>query len=153
MIRAAGDWPRASGHVCASAEEAHMAKTIINPREMAAPAGYSYAVKKSGTPVFIAGQVALDRDGRLVGENDVAAQVEQVFQNLRTVVQACGGTLDDVVKINVYVTDASYRPAVAAARQRHFEEGHYPASTYVVVSALAVPQLLVEIEAVAMIDA
>jgi enamine deaminase RidA (YjgF/YER057c/UK114 family) len=128
-----------------------MAKTVINPPEMAPPTGYSYAIKNTGTPVFISGQVALDAQGRLVGENDVAAQVEQVFQNLRTVVQACDGTLDDVVKITIFVTDASYRPAVAAARQRHFKEGQYPASTYLVVSALAVPQLLVEVEAVAMI--
>jgi len=128
-----------------------MAKTIINPPEMAPPTGYSYAIKKSGTPVFISGQVALDGKGNLVGENDAAAQVEQVFANLRTVVQACGGTLDDVVKLNIYVTDAAYRPAVAAARLKHFKEGQYPASTYVVVSALAVPALLVEIEAVAMI--
>ena len=66
--------------------------------------------------MFIAGQVALDGQGKLVGENDVAAQVEQVFQNLRTVVEACGGSLDDVVKITIFVTDPSYRPAVAAAR-------------------------------------
>jgi len=128
-----------------------MAKTVVNPAGMAPPTGYSYAIKKPGTPVFISGQVALDGDGRLVGENDVAAQVEQVFRNLRTVVEGCGGTMDDVVKITIFVTDASYRPAVAAARQRHFKEGAYPASTYLVVSALAVPQLLVEIEAVAMI--
>lgn len=128
-----------------------MAKTIINPPEMAPPTGYSYAIKKSGTPVFISGQVALDGKGNLVGENDAAAQVAQVFANLRTVVQACGGTLDDIVKLNIYVTDAAYRPAVAAARLQHFKDGQYPASTYVVVSALAVPSLLVEIEAVAMI--
>lgn len=129
-----------------------MTKTVINPPEMAPPSGYSYAIKKSGTPVFISGQVALDGQGRLIGENDAAAQVEQVFQNLRTVVQACGGSMDDVVKITVFVTDASFRPAVAAARQRHFKEGQYPASTYLVVSALAVPQLLVEVEAVAIIE-
>jgi enamine deaminase RidA (YjgF/YER057c/UK114 family) len=128
-----------------------MAKTIVNPPGMAPPSGYSYAVKKTGTPVFISGQVALDGAGKLVGENDVAAQTEQVFQNLRTVVEAAGGTLDDVVKITIYVTDPSYRPAVAAGRQRWFAEGQYPASTYLVVSALAVPQLLVEVEAVAMI--
>lgn len=128
-----------------------MAKQIINPAGMAPPSGYSYAVRKSGTPVFISGQVALDADGRLVGEGDAAAQTEQAFKNLRTVVEACGGTLDDIVKITVFVTDPSYRPAVAAARQKHFTEGQYPASTYLVVSALAVPQLLVEIEAVAMI--
>jgi enamine deaminase RidA (YjgF/YER057c/UK114 family) len=128
-----------------------MTRTVINPPEMAPPTGYSYAIKKSGTPVFLSGQVALDGAGRLVGENDVAAQVEQVFRNLSIVVQACGGSLDDIVKITIYVTDASYRPAVAAARERHFKAGRYPASTYVVVAGLAVPQLLVEIEAVAMI--
>jgi enamine deaminase RidA (YjgF/YER057c/UK114 family) len=129
-----------------------MAKTVINPATLAAPSGYSYAVKKTGTPVFISGQVALDGQGKLVGESDAAAQTEQVFANLRTVVEACGGTLDDVVKITIFVTDPSYRPAVAAARSKWFKEGQYPASTYLVVSALAVPQLLVEVEAVAMID-
>ncbi len=128
-----------------------MPKQIVNPTTMAPPTGYSHAVKKSGTPVFIAGQVALDPQGRLVGEGDVAVQVEQVFRNLRTVVEACGGTMDDIVKITIYTTDAAHRRPIAAARQRHFKEGAYPASTYLVVSALAVPQLLVEIEAVAMI--
>jgi enamine deaminase RidA (YjgF/YER057c/UK114 family) len=127
-------------------------KQIVNPAGMAPPSGYSYAVRKAGAPVFISGQVALGADGKLVGEGDATAQTEQVFRNLRSVVESCGGTLDDIVKINIYVTDAAYRPAVAAARQRHFKEGQYPASTYVVVSALAVPQLLVEIEAVAMIE-
>ncbi len=129
-----------------------MAKQIINPKSMAPPVGYSYAVKKSGTPVFIAGQVSIDGHGRIVGEGDVAAQVEQSFQNLRTVVEACGGTMEDIVKLNIYTTDATYRPAIAAARQRHFKDGQYPASTYVVISALAVPPLLVEVEAVAMIE-
>ena len=128
-----------------------MAKTVINPPQMAAPNGYSYAIKKSGTPVFISGQVALDGAGKIVGENDAAAQTEQVFQNLRTVVEACGGTLDDVVKLTIFVTDPSYRPAVAAARLKWFKEGQWPASTYLVVSALAVPTMLVEIEAIAMI--
>jgi enamine deaminase RidA (YjgF/YER057c/UK114 family) len=129
-----------------------MGKQIITPAKMAAPAGYSYAVKKSGTPVFIAGQVALDAQGRVVGEGDAAAQAEQALQNVRTVVEACGGTMNDIVKINIYVTDAAYRAAVVSARQRHFQEGQYPASTYVVVAGLAIPQLLVEVEAVAMID-
>jgi len=129
-----------------------MAKQIINPPQMPAPRGYSYAVKKSGTPVFISGQVAIDGQGKLVGENDATAQVEQVFRNLRTVVEASGGTLDDIVNLHIYVTDAAYRTAVVAARDRHFKAGQYPASTYLVVSALAVPQLLIEIEAVAMVD-
>lgn len=129
-----------------------MPKQIVNPAGVSKPKGYSHAVKKSGTPVFLAGQVALDADGTLVGEGDVAVQVEQVFQNLRTVVAACGGTMDDVVKLTIYVTDVSHRAAVAAARLRHFPDGQYPASTYLVISALAAPQFLVEIEAVAMLE-
>ena len=128
-----------------------MAKDIINPAGMAPPSGYSYAVRKSGTPVYISGQVALDAEGKLVGEGDAAAQTEQVFRNLRTVVEAAGGTMDDIVKITVFVTDPAYRPAVGAARLKHFRDGQYPASTYLVVSGLAIPQLLVEIEAIAVI--
>lgn len=128
-----------------------MSKQIINPSTMPAPAGYSYAVKKSGTPVYISGQVAIDGAGKLVGEGDAAAQTEQVFANLRTVVEAAGGTLADIVKLTIYVTDAAYRPAVAAARQKHFADGQYPASTYLVISGLALPQLLVEIEAIAVV--
>jgi enamine deaminase RidA (YjgF/YER057c/UK114 family) len=128
-----------------------MSKQIINPAGMAPPTGYSYAVKKSGTPLYISGQVAFDGDGKLVGEGDAAAQTEQVFRNLRSVVEAAGGTLDDIVKITVFVTDPAYRPAIGAARQKHFTDGHYPASTYLVVSALALPSLLVEIEAIAVL--
>lgn len=128
-----------------------MSKTVINPPSLAKPTGYSYAIKKTGTPVFISGQVALDGEGKLVGEGDAAAQTEQVFKNLQAVVEGCGGTLDDIVKITIFVTDPSYRPAVGAARLKWFKEGEWPASTYLVVSALAVPTMLVEIEAVAMI--
>jgi enamine deaminase RidA (YjgF/YER057c/UK114 family) len=129
-----------------------MPKQIINPSNMAKPAGYSYAVKKRGTPVFISGQVGIDAEGRVVGEGDAAAQTAQAFDNLRTVVEASGGSMNDIVKITIFVTDPAYRGAVVAARQRYFTEGEYPASTYLVVAALAVPQLLVEVEAVAMID-
>jgi len=64
-----------------------MPRQIVNPSGVSKPQGYSHAVKKSGTPVFLSGQVALDADGKLVGAGDVAAQVEQVFQNVRTVVE------------------------------------------------------------------
>jgi enamine deaminase RidA (YjgF/YER057c/UK114 family) len=113
--------------------------------------GYSRAVRL-GPLVHVSGTTANGPDGKLVGAGDIAAQVEQVFRNVRTVVEGCGGTMDDIVKITVYVTDAAHRPAVAAARQRHFPDGRYPASTYLVVSGLAIPELLVEIEAVAMVE-
>ena len=92
------------------------------------PTGYSYAVKKSGTPVFISGQVGIGGDGRSPETAASSAQTEQVFQNLRTVVEACGGSMDDIVKITVFVTDPAFRSAVVAARQRHFTQGDYPAS-------------------------
>jgi reactive intermediate/imine deaminase len=129
-----------------------MAKEIINPPTVAAPTGYSHAVKKSGTPVFIAGQVATDASGKVVGEGDIAAQAEQVLTNLKAVVEGCGGSVSDIVKITVFVTDLAYRPAVAAARQKFFTDGEYPASTFLVVSSLATPAFLIEIEAVAMIE-
>lgn len=129
-----------------------MPKEIVTPAGVHRPTGYSHAIKKTGTPVFIAGQVALDADGRLVGEGDIEAQVEQVFRNLRAVVEACGGSMADIVKLTIYVTDLAYRPAVVAARQRYFPDGAYPASTFLVISSLAQPQCLVEIEAVAMIE-
>ena len=127
-------------------------KTVINPPEMAAPTGYSYAIKKTGMPVFISGQVALDGKGTLVGENDVAAQVEQVFANLRSVVGACGGTLDDVVKITIYVTDINQRQGVHKARQEYFS-GDFPTATTVQVVALADPAYRVEIDVIAHIGA
>jgi enamine deaminase RidA (YjgF/YER057c/UK114 family) len=128
-----------------------LTREIVKPKGMAPANGYSYAIKKSGMPVFLAGQVALDADGALVGEGDVAVQVEQVFQNLKTVVEACGGGIEDIVKLNIYATSPEQRPAIAAARQRWFPDGQYPASTYVVVAALAAPVFLVEIEAVAIL--
>ncbi len=129
-----------------------MPKQVINPPGVSMPTGYSHAVKKSGTPVFIAGQVAVNGQGQIVGEGDIAAQAEQVYQNLRAVVEGCGGTLDDIVKLTVYTTDIAHRPAIAAARERHFKDGTFPASTFLVISSLAQAQFLVEIEAVAMIE-
>lgn len=129
-----------------------MSKQAIRPQGILNAPGYSHAVLKSGTPVFISGQVAQEESGAIVGEGDIEAQVAQVFRNLRTVVNACGGSMDDIVKINVYTTDLSYRPAIGAARLKTFRAGLMPASTFVVVSSLADPRLLVEIEAVAMID-
>ena len=128
-----------------------MSHRHLQPEGLAQPRGYSHVVSARGTSVFIAGQVAFDAEGRVVGAGDLRAQTEQVFKNLQAVVEGCGGTMDDIVKITIFVTDPSYRPAVAAARLKWFKEGEWPASTYLVVSALAVPTMLVEIEAVAMI--
>ena len=110
---------------------------------------YSHAVKM-GDLIFVAGEVANDVNGNLVGEGDVAAQTEQVFKNLAAVLEAAGSGMDKVGKVTVFTTKLEYRPIIHKIRSRIFEEaGHLPASTLAVVSSLADPRWLVEIEAVA----
>lgn len=126
-----------------------MSYQIIAPKTVHPTKGYSHAVRM-GDLVFVSGQVSLDTSGALVGKDDVATQTEQAFANLRAVLEASGSGLDRVGKITVYTVKPEYRPAIAAVREKVFAAvGHYPASTYVVISALAVPDWLVEIEAVA----
>jgi len=127
-------------------------RTFVRPASMQNSPAYSHAVIKSGTPVFVSGQVALDGNGEIVGEGDIRAQTQQVLANLRTVVVACGGSVDDIVKLTVYTTDLAYRPAIGEARAAMFRAGESPASTFVVVSSLADPRFLVEIEAIAVIE-
>ena len=127
-----------------------MTRAIISPPFVHKTAGYSHAVQ-AGNTLYIAGQVATDPEGNLVGEGDIEAQVAQVWRNLRSVIGYAGGTVDDIVKITVFTTDLAYRPAIAAERERVFPNGRYPASTFLVVQSLARPELLVEIEAIAVL--
>ena len=103
-----------------------------------------------GDTVYVSGQVALDGDGRLVGPGDVVAQTRQVLENIRRVLAAGGATLDDVVKVTVYLANVDDRPRVNEVRQAYFGANR-PASTLVEISRLALPGLLVEIEAVAVV--
>ena len=111
---------------------------------------YSQAVRM-GELVFTAGHVSLDRSGNLVGAGDIRAQTEQVFSNLSAVLEAAGSGLDKVGKVTVFIVDLEHRPIVHEVRSRIFAEiGHFPASTLAVVSSLAKPEWLVEIEAIAL---
>lgn len=116
------------------------------------PPGYSQCVKVTGARalLFLAGQVAYDQGGGVAHRGDFAGQARQVFGAIRAHVEAAGGTLADVVKINTYVTDARYRPEFRAVRQEFFGDKG-PASTMVEVSALAHPDYLIEVEAIAVI--
>jgi enamine deaminase RidA (YjgF/YER057c/UK114 family) len=130
-----------------------MAKTSINPEAMAPPVGpYAHVVSAppGGRVVFCAGAVALDADGNVVGKDDIVAQTRQVMENLRQALGAAGATFADVVKITNYVTDASQWPQVLPVRAEYLREP-YPASTFVEVRALMFPELLIEIEAVAVV--
>ena len=101
-----------------------------------------------GDTIYTAGQVALDSDGNVVGPGDMKAQTRQVMENLKTVLEAAGSSLEDVVKVVVYVTDMSRMAEVQEVRREYFSNSR-PASTGVEITALAFPGLLVEIEAVA----
>lgn len=125
--------------------------TVIQPDTVHDTTAFSYShAVRMGDLIFVAGQVAHDQNGNLVGEGDVAAQTEQVFRNLQAVLEAAGSGFDKVGKVTVLTTKLEYRPIIHEIRSRIFKEvGHLPASTLAVVSSLADPRWLVEIEAVA----
>src|SRR5579864_4987033 len=104
--------------------------------------------KQIGNTIYVSGQVAYDPDGKLVGEGDMKAQTRQVFENITNVLHSAGSSLKDVVKINTYITDGSKFMDMLAVRSEIFGDDP-PASTAVVVAALAFPGLLIEVEAIA----
>ncbi|MFI5811334.1 RidA family protein [Streptomyces sp. NPDC051643] len=124
---------------------------IHAPDGVAPAAAYSHVVLGTGRFVAVSGQLALDEDGRLVGEGDPAAQARQVFENLRRCLAAAGATFDDVVKLTFFVTDMAHMPAVRAARDAHIPADRLPAASAVQVAALVGPEFLMEIEAYAVL--
>ena len=125
----------------------------INPPELGDPPGYSQIVDVSAIRlVFIAGQTALDRDGKIVGKNDFATQAEQVFENLGIALQASGCSAANLVKLTVFLTDMDNLGRYREARNRFFASVTPPAApavTLVEVSKLYGPDFLIEIEAIA----
>jgi enamine deaminase RidA (YjgF/YER057c/UK114 family) len=123
---------------------------FINPPGLVKPGGYTHVVLASdGRTAYIAGQVAIDSTGQVVGAGDFAAQAEQVFANLGRALASVGGSLGDILKTTTYLTDLQYLPALREARGRHLNPARPPANTLIVVSGLARAELLLEIEAVA----
>ena len=98
--------------------------------------------------MFISGQASLDEQGNLVGVGDFDAQAEQSFRNLERVLKAGGSSLDKVVKVTIYMTDITQFPKIVELRKRFFSKP-YPADTIVEVKALGLPELQIEIEAIA----
>lgn len=128
-----------------------MRMEVIQPKTVHDTTAYSYShAVRLGDLIFLAGEVARDKDGKLVGKGDVKAQTEQVFKNLKAVLEAAGSSLSKVAKVTVFTTKLEYRPIIHEVRARAFKEaGHLPASTLAVVTSLADPDWLVEIEAIA----
>lgn len=113
------------------------------------PPGYSHAVQAAGL-IFVSGQVSLDGDGSVVGVGDIGEQARQAFRNLGAVLEAAGASFADLVKLTYFVRDINAVRAIRAARDEFVNTANPPASTLVEVSRLFVPELLIEIEAVAL---
>ena len=129
-----------------------LALQFINPPTVSKPSGYTHAVKATGCQlVYLSGQVALDVKGQPVGKDDFHAQAEQVFRNLEEVLKASGGGFGDVVKMNSYVVGLTPERLgeLRAVRAKHLSQENPPASTLIGVQALARPEFLLEVEAVA----
>jgi reactive intermediate/imine deaminase len=132
-------------------EQGGAAVERINPQGLSTPTGYSHVVStRGGKTIYVAGQVAFDAKGQLVGKGDLAAQAKQVFENLAIALKAAGATFANVVKVTYYMRDASQVAVVRDIRSKYFTS-ELPASTLVEVPRLANPDFLIEIEVIAVV--
>jgi enamine deaminase RidA (YjgF/YER057c/UK114 family) len=123
---------------------------FLNPSALASPSGYSHVVRVTGgQTIYLAGQVALDASGAVVGRGDFRAQTQQVFENIKAALAAVGADFSHVVKLNFYLVDQAHLPILREVRDLYVNTQAPPASTAVVVRGLAREEFLLEIEAVA----
>ena len=123
----------------------------MNPPTLSAPTGYTHVVQvHRGRTVYIAGQVAFDKSGNVVGKGDFAAQATQVFENLKLALAAAGATFDNLVKVTTFVTDLSQIQVLREIRAKYYGK-NAPASTLVQITQLANPAFMIEIEAIAVV--
>jgi reactive intermediate/imine deaminase len=128
-----------------------MPYTTITTPEAKPVAHYKMATRmEGGRLLYIAGQVARDAEGNVLAPGDIRTQARQVFQNVQRVLQAAGGDFADLLKVTTYITRIEDFPAVAEVRSQFFS-GELPASTLIVVTRLAQPELLIEVEGMAAI--
>jgi enamine deaminase RidA (YjgF/YER057c/UK114 family) len=131
-----------------------MARQHINPAGVSAPTSYTHVVAAEGRRiVFISGQVAINPKGEIVGEGDLSKQAEQVFENLKTCLASAGATFADVTKMTTFIVNykPEDRPVLGGVRARYLPAENPPASTLVGVQALARPEIMIEIEATAVL--
>ncbi|HZW90243.1 MAG TPA: RidA family protein [Myxococcaceae bacterium] len=124
--------------------------SFVNPPGLSKPSGFTHVVEVTpGRILYVAGQVARDADGNLVGKGDMRAQSEQVFRNIQTALGSRGATLADIVQLTAYVRDMSQLAAYREVRERVLGTNPRPASSLVGVAALASDDYLLEVEVVA----
>ncbi len=132
-----------------------MPNRFIKPEGLSNNPAYTHVVAATGaTTVYISGQVAVDASGATVGAGDLEAQTRQVMENLKVALASASATFDDVVKITTYVVgyEPAMRPVIAGVRGAYLSGDNPPASTLVGVQALAAPEWLIEIEAIAVVS-
>ena len=128
---------------------------MVECSDLAAPLGlYSHVSRvKSGSPIYIAGQVAVDTQGQLVGPGDFAAQMRQVFENIGAALESVDASFADVAKFTTFVTrDADIAAFMETRKELYaklYPSGGYPPNTLLVISRLVKPEFLIEIEAIA----
>lgn len=128
--------------------------TFIHPETMPKGFGYSHVVEAiGGRTIYISGQVPLDREGRIVGEGDLAAQTKQVFENIKAALTAAEASFDDVVKLTFFVTDITQMQTVREIRDAYVNTENPPASSAVEVRKLIKEEFFIEIEAIAVANA
>lgn len=124
-------------------------KEFINPWKWQDQFGFSQAVKARGV-LYLSGQGSIDEKGNLVNPGNFEAQVNQAWDNIKKVVESAGGDMDNIVRTTIFVTDMRYLQMVTETGKKYFTKG-YPASTLVQISQLAIPGMMIEIEATAVL--
>jgi reactive intermediate/imine deaminase len=127
-----------------------MAHEILKLKSVHPTSGYSHAAK-AGNTLYIAGQVAQDVNGHLVGKGDFEAQVRQVYENLKNIIEETGGTLKNIVKMTTFLTHYSYIETYRSIRSQYFQEP-CPSNTLLFIESLALPDYMIEVEAIAVLD-
>jgi enamine deaminase RidA (YjgF/YER057c/UK114 family) len=131
-------------------EPAMPAHTILKLNSVHKTTGYSHCARVGNT-LYLAGQVAQDKNGKLVGKGDIEAQAKQVYANLKSILTEAGGTLQHIVKTTTYITHFGSLDGYRKARGLFFTEP-FPPNTLLVVQSLASPDFMIEIEAIAELD-
>ncbi len=137
-----------------SAQEKKKPVEIKNSPQLYTPKGYSHYVQidlGNSTMLIISGMIAFDKNGQLVGKDDLARQTEQIFSNIKTIIEEAGGNMNDLVKLTIFMTDVSQVQIFRDVRNKFINNDNPPASTLVEVSKLAGKDLLLEVESTVII--
>ncbi|MDD5127522.1 MAG: RidA family protein [Dehalococcoidales bacterium] len=127
-----------------------MAKEVIVPPGVLKARGFSHAIR-AGNTIYVAGQTATDEEGNIMFKGDVVAQTGRAYENIKRVLEAAGAKMTDIVMLKVYCRDLEGFVKTGEARKQYFGK-HFPAATVVKIERLLLPDALIEVEAIAVVD-